>query len=71
VLRLLTVGNSYKQIAKELRLSPNTVRWYMQSLYSKLQVGNRTEAVNRARDLDCFSTAIHLHGDAPYRLALG
>jgi LuxR family maltose regulon positive regulatory protein len=50
VLRLLAVGNSYKQIAKELRLSPNTVRWYMQSLYAKLQVGNRTEAVNRARD---------------------
>ena len=51
MLRLLAVGNSYKQIAKELRLSPNTVRWYMQSLYAKLQVGNRTEAVNRARDL--------------------
>jgi LuxR family transcriptional regulator, maltose regulon positive regulatory protein len=50
VLRLLAVGNSHKQIAKELRLSPNTVRWYMQSLYSKLRVSNRTEAVNRARD---------------------
>jgi LuxR family maltose regulon positive regulatory protein len=50
VLRLLAIGNSYKQIAKELRLSPNTVRWYMQSLYAKLQVSNRTEAVNRARD---------------------
>ena len=50
VLRFLAVGNSHKQIAKELQLSPNTVRWYMQSLYAKLQVGNRTEAVNRARD---------------------
>lgn len=50
VLRLLAVGNSYKKIAKELQLSPNTVRWYMQSLYSKLQVRNRIEAVNRGRD---------------------
>jgi LuxR family maltose regulon positive regulatory protein len=50
VLRLMATGSSHKQIAKELRLSPNTVRWYMQSLYAKLQVGNRTEAVNRARD---------------------
>ena len=51
VLRLLAMGNSHKQTAKELRLAPNTVRWYMRSLYAKLQVGNRTEAVNRARDL--------------------
>jgi ATP/maltotriose-dependent transcriptional regulator MalT len=51
VLRFMAIGNSHKQIAKELRLSPNTVRWYMQSLYAKLQVRNRTEAVNRARNL--------------------
>jgi LuxR family maltose regulon positive regulatory protein len=51
VLRLLAMGSSHKQIAKELRLSPNTVRWYMKNLYSKLQVRNRTEAVNRAKDV--------------------
>ncbi len=50
VLRLLAVGHSHKKIARELQLSPNTVRWYMQSLYSKLQVSNRTEALNRGRD---------------------
>ena len=51
VLRLLELGNTHKQIARELQLSPNTVRWYMKSLYTKLQVNNRTEALNRARTM--------------------
>ncbi|CAA9369612.1 MAG: hypothetical protein AVDCRST_MAG93-8303, partial [uncultured Chloroflexia bacterium] len=51
VLRLMAMGSSHKQIAKEIGLSPNTVRWYMKNLYSKLQVNNRTEAVNRAKDV--------------------
>ncbi|WP_407572561.1 LuxR C-terminal-related transcriptional regulator [Deinococcus altitudinis] len=51
VLRLLEVGNTHKQIARELQLSPNTVRWYMKSLYVKLQVNNRTEALSRAKDM--------------------
>lgn len=51
VLRLLELGNTHKQIAKELQLSPNTVRWYMKNLYAKLRVNNRTEALNRAREM--------------------
>ncbi|WP_407571736.1 LuxR C-terminal-related transcriptional regulator [Deinococcus altitudinis] len=51
VLRLLEMGNTHKQIARELQISPHTVRWYMKSLYLKLQVNNRTEALNRARDI--------------------
>ncbi|CAA9305902.1 MAG: hypothetical protein AVDCRST_MAG93-4911, partial [uncultured Chloroflexia bacterium] len=51
VLRLIAIGKSHKQIAKELQLAPNTVRWYIQSLYSKLQVHNRTKVINRARDV--------------------
>ncbi|MGY2895665.1 LuxR C-terminal-related transcriptional regulator [Deinococcus sp. UYEF24] len=51
VLRLLELGNTHKQIARELQLSPNTVRWYMKSLYLKLQVNNRTEALNRVREM--------------------
>lgn len=51
VLRLLERGQTHKQIARDLQLSPNTVRWYMKNLYSKLQVNNRTEALHRARGL--------------------
>ncbi|AZI45073.1 hypothetical protein EHF33_19510 (plasmid) [Deinococcus psychrotolerans] len=51
VLRLLEVGNTHKQIARELQLSPNTVRWYMKNLYLKLRANNRTGALNRAREM--------------------
>ena len=51
VLRLLELGHTHKQIARALQLSPNTVRWYMKTLYLKLRASNRTEAINRARDM--------------------
>lgn len=51
VLRLLAAGNSNKEIAKEMRLSPNTIRWYVSSLLSKLGAASRLEAVSRAREL--------------------
>ena len=51
VLRLLSVGQTNKGIAKELRLSPNTVKWYVQGLYDKLGVSGRLQAVTRAKEL--------------------
>jgi LuxR family transcriptional regulator, maltose regulon positive regulatory protein len=54
VLRLLSGGQSNKGIAKELQLSPNTVKWYVQGLYDKLGVNSRLQAVNRAKELGLF-----------------
>jgi LuxR family maltose regulon positive regulatory protein len=51
ILRLLAAGNSNKQIAKRLELSPNTVKWYVQNLYAELSVNTRLQAVNRVREL--------------------
>jgi LuxR family maltose regulon positive regulatory protein len=51
VLRLIAAGRSNREIADELFLSVNTVRSYSQQLYGKLDVGSRTQAVARARDL--------------------
>jgi LuxR family transcriptional regulator, maltose regulon positive regulatory protein len=51
ILRLLNAGHSNKEIGKALGLSPNTVRWYVSNLLGKLGVGNRFEAVSRAREL--------------------
>lgn len=51
VLHLLASGESNKGIANKLNVSPNTVKTHVASLYGKLEVRRRTEAVMRAREL--------------------
>jgi ATP/maltotriose-dependent transcriptional regulator MalT len=51
ILRLIAAGLSDRQIAEELYLSINTVKWYNRQLYAKLGVGRRGEAVARAQEL--------------------
>ena len=47
VLGLLAQGLSNKQIARELSISEHTVKFHISSLYAKLEVGNRAEAVSQ------------------------
>ena len=47
VLQLLGQGLLYKEIAKKLSISPNTVRQHIHNLYEKLHVQNRVEAINK------------------------
>ena len=51
VLERLAAGESTKEIARTLGLSPNTVKTHTANLYGKLEVGRRTQAVGKARDL--------------------
>ena len=51
VLSAVAAGQSNKEIARLLKLTPETVKWHMKSILSKLQAGNRTQAVRRAYDL--------------------
>jgi DNA-binding NarL/FixJ family response regulator len=44
VLELLARGKRNSEIARELFLSPNTVRNHISNILSKLQIANRTEA---------------------------
>jgi DNA-binding CsgD family transcriptional regulator/tetratricopeptide (TPR) repeat protein len=55
VLRLVAAGLSNRDIARQLVLSVGTVKWYVSDIYSKLDVGNRTQAVARARDLNLLA----------------
>lgn len=51
VLELLAAGRSNKEIARDLGLSPNTVKTHVANLYGKLDVSRRTQAVGKAREL--------------------
>jgi len=50
VLRLMARGLKNDAIAVQLSLSPKTVRNYISSIFSKLQVDDRGQAIVRARD---------------------
>jgi len=51
VLQLLAAGNSNKEIARRLEVSPNTVKTHIAKLFEKLGAKRRTEAILRAREL--------------------
>ena len=51
VLRYLPTNLSRPEIAGELSVSPNTVNAHIRSIYAKLQVRDRSSAVQRAREL--------------------
>lgn len=50
VLRELDRGFSNKEIALHLGVSPNTVKYHMKSLFAKLGVSQRAEAVRVCRE---------------------
>lgn len=54
VLHLMAEGLKYKEIAAKLFISLNTVRFHVKAIYSKLNVNNRTQAIETARQLRIF-----------------
>lgn len=51
VLEQMADGLSNKEIAAALHVSPNTIKTHVARLYEKLEVGQRVQAVKKARDL--------------------
>jgi len=51
VLRMLSARLTYKEIAYELCLSINTIKWHAKNVYGKLGVDRKGEAAARAREL--------------------
>jgi DNA-binding CsgD family transcriptional regulator len=49
VLERLAAGQSNKEIAAAMGLSPNTVKTHAANLFSKLEAGRRSQAVAKAR----------------------
>jgi DNA-binding NarL/FixJ family response regulator len=52
VLEMLAAGHANKVIARQLDISPNTVKTHVARVYEKLAVTSRTQAVQKARTLD-------------------
>jgi len=51
ILELLASGRSTKEIARQLQISPNTAKTHLASVYQKLAVQRRTQAIHKAREL--------------------
>jgi LuxR family maltose regulon positive regulatory protein len=51
VLRLLNTAMSGPEIARELFVSPNTLRTHTKHIFTKLEVNNRQAAVHRAAEM--------------------
>jgi DNA-binding NarL/FixJ family response regulator len=51
VLAALAKGISNKEIARDLGVSPNTIKTHLQRLFDKLEVTRRAQAVDKARQL--------------------
>jgi DNA-binding CsgD family transcriptional regulator len=49
ILEWLASGQSNKELARSLDISPNTVKTHLARLYEKLEVRNRVEAIEKAR----------------------
>ncbi len=51
VLRLVNAGLSNQEIAERLIVAVSTVKTHINNIYGKLTVGNRVQALARAREL--------------------
>jgi len=58
VLNLLSAGLSNTEIAKELWLSPQTVKFHLSNVYRKLEVKSRTAAVQMAHEKGLLSNPL-------------
>ncbi len=48
VLKMLSKGMNYKEVASDIFLSPHTVKTHIKNIYSKLHVNSRAEAIYKA-----------------------
>lgn len=52
VLELIARGHTNQEVAELLFVSPNTVKTHLANIFAKLDVNRRTQAIQRAKDLN-------------------
>jgi predicted ATPase/DNA-binding CsgD family transcriptional regulator len=55
ILHLIADGLNSREVAEQLYLSVGTIRWYLKTIYSKLDAHSRSEALARAKALKLFT----------------
>ena len=55
ILDLLATGKSMKEMARDLGVSPNTVKTHVLKVYQKLEVQRRVHAIEKARALSLIA----------------
>jgi LuxR family maltose regulon positive regulatory protein len=56
VARLLTAGQTNRDMARALGMAPDTVKWHLKNIFGKLGVANRTQAVLRLQQIGLGSS---------------
>jgi DNA-binding CsgD family transcriptional regulator len=54
VVKLMADGLTNQEIADRLYISLNTIKTHISNIYSKLNVARRTQAIQKARELNIF-----------------
>jgi LuxR family maltose regulon positive regulatory protein len=57
IINLIAHGQSNKEIARSLRISPETVKTHVRKIFTKLNVYKRPQAVALAQSLGIVKTA--------------
>ncbi|WP_022980672.1 LuxR C-terminal-related transcriptional regulator [Ideonella sp. B508-1] len=65
ILRMVAEGASNKQIAKSLGVAPDTVKYHLKGVFSKLSVDSRTQAAALAHQLQLGDPCPARKADAP------
>jgi len=68
ILALFAEHRTNQETADDLILSLNTVKWYARQIYGKLEVANRREAVERARQIGLLGESEAERGFHPHNL---
>jgi LuxR family transcriptional regulator, maltose regulon positive regulatory protein len=56
VINLIARGQSNKEVARNLGISPETVKSHVKQIFTKLNVGKRAQAVSRVQILGLADT---------------
>jgi len=62
VARLLSSGQTNREVAKALAMAPDTVKWHLKNIFGKLSVSNRTQAVLRLQEMGVTPEGIPMGG---------